>query len=558
MLTSCASVSLVESIEPTEADIQSVHDLGADTALQQAEQALTQTQQSESGFLVPEHVDVANKAINDARQLLSEEATRDKGITKVAVANAVLKNSDRVVKQVKSMLKDELEIKQSLDELSTSDVYSNEYESVMDRLQRVIRQIETGQARKADEQRPNLVKDMQALESRAMQYRVLHEADEIMRRVKSWGGEQLAPTAYTDANAVISKAKDFMDKNVGRSYNIDTLREEVVFSAKRALYITKEVAALQHKVKLPLEQLVLDAEYRMYRIARTLSNDDVRDNPLEVQSEMLASKANQLNEKLIQSTNVTDILRNAIIHTQDQSGDGQILAIGKRIENLKKEKQEWLAKDALYKARIQALQDKLEERNAQVIGLQASLLKFAQEQVSTKQSQPDVKKTLLQPAPKPKAESLDSELQSDLNREQLIDTPNISITEPTPSLSKTHDAELVEAENTAESTNMDSVTNITGLGEEIPVTTISGQTSKNLVERLKLNDDAYQKSSVEDKIAKEEALITRAERLVSTDRRESVGTKTSHTAQQSTANANATSTQQPSRELLDAFVNINE
>ncbi|MDH5729748.1 MAG: hypothetical protein OEZ58_12210, partial [Gammaproteobacteria bacterium] len=378
------------------------------------------------------------------------------------------------------------------------------------------------------------------------------------RRVKSWGGEQLAPTAYTDANAVISKAKDFMDKNVGRSYNIDTLREEVVFSAKRALYITKEVAALQHKVKLPLEQLVLDAEYRMYRIARTLSNDDVRDNPLEVQSEMLASKANQLNEKLIQSTNVTDILRNAIIHTQDQSGDGQILAIGKRIENLKKEKQEWLAKDALYKARIQALQDKLEERNAQVIGLQASLLKFAQEQVSTKQSQPDVKKTLLQPAPKPKAESLDSELQSDLNREQLIDTPNISITEPTPSLSKTHDAELVEAENTAESTNMDSVTNITGLGEEIPVTTISGQTSKNLVERLKLNDDAYQKSSVEDKIAKEEALITRAERLVSTDRRESVGTKTSHTAQQSTANANATSTQQPSRELLDAFVNINE
>ncbi|MDH5731448.1 MAG: hypothetical protein OEZ58_20880, partial [Gammaproteobacteria bacterium] len=179
VLTSCASVSLVKNIEPTEADIQSVHDLGADTALQQAEQALTQTQQSESGFLVPEHVDVANKAINDARQLLSEEATRDKGITKVAVANAVLKNSDRVVKQVKSMLKDELEIKQSLDELSTSDVYSNEYESVMDRLQRVIRQIETGQARKADEQRPNLVKDMQALESRAMQYRVLHEADEI-------------------------------------------------------------------------------------------------------------------------------------------------------------------------------------------------------------------------------------------------------------------------------------------------------------------------------------------------------------------------------------------
>lgn len=355
----------------SELDLSKYSTITTHDAVNNLESSYRSSNVNDLATFAPNHYSTAGKAIEDAKALLAQSQPREKVVQKVAVAEAVLKNGDRVMKKVKDILENELTIKEKLDSLNTKSAYSTEYGSLNDRLNKLILSIESGHS--ADDQnREKLLKDMQKLERKSLHYSAMNEPQEILKRVKYRGGEQLAPITYGEALAVFKRAEEFILQNPNYDIGIIQIGREALFAAKRALYITEGVSALKQKVAFAPEQVILDEEYRMYRVARQLGELDYRDNSLEVQSELLAKEAEGISLELKNKDDLVIALRDTLIKVRDSSS--RLTMLSESTVRLKQEKNEWLAKEALFKAKVDELATNLKNTESQLDSTQQLLL----------------------------------------------------------------------------------------------------------------------------------------------------------------------------------------
>lgn len=373
-LVACSTTGVKTQPIPTEPEqdqLARYEAMKTQEAVQEVENIYESAATGELAFLAPKHVSEAQKALQEAKSTLANQGPRDKVILKVAVADAVLKNGDVVRRNMKNILKPELEIKQNLEKLDAEEVFTGEYGSLLERLRQVIDKIESGRINDADKHRAGLIDDMMKLEIRTVRYRHLNEAEELMKRVKNLGGAEIAPITYREALKVFSTAEKFIESNHRNTDGVERVAQEALFAARRAWYITEEVAALNHKVSRSLEQLVLDEEYRLYRVSRAISHEDVRDNPLEVQSEMLAKSIASMNRKAKDQAKLLGMLKDKM------AGAGtdleKVLAMDEHIQQLQKEKNEWLAKEALLNAKLVEMQNAKQQVSEEVLTLEQDL-----------------------------------------------------------------------------------------------------------------------------------------------------------------------------------------
>lgn len=367
-LSACATMKNQSEVKPSPETLSRLEKVTTIEAIQTAEESLKRSKEKALDFYAPDHFTLANQAVAEARVLLSGNQPRDKIVNKVAVAETVIQNGDIVMRKVKTVLGDELTLKQNLDALNTAKIYGGEYGSLLQRLEEIIRQVENGKLAEVTDSRTKLKKDMGALQARAIRHNALHEAEEILKRVNYSGGPKLAPFAYDEAQAVLTKADQFITANPQLTDAVDKAGKEALFAAKRALYITQEVAALSTKANTSLEQIVLDEEYRIARIARALDVNDVRDNPLEVQSEKIAKIVADLVEQSRKQEDLVVALRDTLIKVRDSA---TVLSSNQVVKQLRKEKSEWLAKDALYSAKLTQMNAELMQKESELSRLHA-------------------------------------------------------------------------------------------------------------------------------------------------------------------------------------------
>lgn len=373
-ISGCATLNQPGEFSDEELKLSHYATMTSADAVRKLEENYKTTVTTDLPVYAPQHLSTVSKALHDAKNLLSKDGSRDEIVRKVAVGHAVLKNADRVAEKVKETLSNELELKNKLDTLETNNVYVSEYGGLVERLNKIIQSVEAGKT-EVTENREKLIQDMQRLEQKARRYNAMHEPEEILKRVKYSGGETLAPLTYKEAVEVFNRAEEFIKQNPTYDTGIEQVGKEALFAAKRALYITQEVAALGQKFKLSPEQIVLDEEYRLHRITREISNKDFRDHPLEVQSELVAKVAEDQANELKNKDDLVIALRDTLIKVRDSSS--QLTALSETTKNLKAEKSEWLAKDALYQAKITDLQEQLTESLAQLDQTQKKVLNTA-------------------------------------------------------------------------------------------------------------------------------------------------------------------------------------
>ena len=362
-LGACATSGPHNQFEPSKKDLVRLQTMPTTSAIKEAQTYIDRSREQELDFLTPQHFDLANKALTEAKDLLSKQQPAQHIVQKVAVAEAVLKNGELVARKIKSSLSDELSIKSSLDELNASKIYGNEYGSLVARLNQVIRQVEEGKKADSIKERDKLITEMTQLEVKSIKYNALNEPKEILKRVKYRGGPELAPVTYEEALEVYASAERFISENPHMREAVERLSQEALFAAKRLLYLTEEISALSQKVNRSLEQVVLDEEYRLFRVARALTNKDVRDHPLEVQSELIAEAVAEISAQQQKQDDLVIALRDTLIKVRDASAPSILNAT---IKGLNKEKNEWLAKDALYTAKISQLNAEIEARESQL------------------------------------------------------------------------------------------------------------------------------------------------------------------------------------------------
>jgi len=369
-LSACATTGK-QNNDNAELDLSKYSTMTTQDAVTSLESNYQTSDKTELATYAPSYYSTAGKAIEDAKTLLAASQPRDKIVHKVAVAEAVLKNGARVMHKVKDILEPEISIKEKLDALNTKSTYRNEYGSLNERLNALILEIESGNPEK-NVDREKLLKDMQRLERKSLYFNVMNEPREILKRVKYRGGEQLAPITYGEAIAVFKRAEEFIEQNPNYDLGITQIGREALFAAKRALYVAEAVSTLKQKIAFSPEQIILDEEYRMYRVARRLADLDYRDNSLEVQSELLAKKAEEVALELINKDDLVIALRDTLIKVRDSST--RLTMLSESSEQLKKEKNEWLAKEALFKAKIVQLEENLGQSVKQLDSTQQTLL----------------------------------------------------------------------------------------------------------------------------------------------------------------------------------------
>ncbi len=368
-LTACAARGPAQ-LAPSEEDIARFERLPTVEAVAEVEKSLQQgREQKQLDFYAPEHYQVASQALAEAKAQLGA-GSRETVIRKVATAEAVLRNGDRVMARIKDLMQPELGIKQRLEALGADDIYRPEYESVLKRLKQVIRDIETGRQEQAETQRPALMSEMQALQVRSLRYNALHETEELLKRVKNRGAEKLAPVSYGEALEAFRLADETIQNGATDPAQIEQLAQAALFAARRALYVTQAVAALTQMVTLSPEQVVLDEEYRLYRIGRMLGAPDQRDHSLEAQSEQLAAVAAAMNEEVRQQQQVADILREAIIN-QVVDAEADLQRMQRSLARLEQERTQWQAQQVELRERLAGLQAELAQARVRLAASEA-------------------------------------------------------------------------------------------------------------------------------------------------------------------------------------------
>jgi hypothetical protein len=354
-LGGCASSP--NSISASSEDLSHYNSLPSNDALTEVEHVLEKSNAKNLRFYAPAHYEIASAAITDARKHVERNAPQQLVAQKAAVAETMIRNGERIAKKVQSLLVDEIQIKNNIDQqTSSSEIYASEYSSLLERLSNVIRSIENGKVADANELRPQLIEDMQELEIRAVRYDALNDAEETLKRVKNSGAEKLAPLTYAEAVAVFNKAEEFILANANDAQQVRKIAAEATFAAKRALYIGDEVAAVSYKSQLSLEQVVLDEEYRLFRISRSLGLPDPRNNSLEVQSEILTKATKNFMLERDKRIQITNALRDTLTK---QAENNREQALSDEIASLKKEHGELLAKEALYSSSAKELKQQL-------------------------------------------------------------------------------------------------------------------------------------------------------------------------------------------------------
>lgn len=340
-------------------------------AIKRLEINLIRSKADHLALFAPSHFAMVNKTLNEAQALIAQGAEKKLISEKIAVAKTMIYSGDKVKSKVETLLEKQFSIKKRLDTLKTNIAYQTEYNSMIHRLKRVIQGIEENNTLHAQNTHEQLLTDMQSLELRTIQYQALHEPSEIIQRIKYQNGEKLAPTTFQDAIAVYRRAERFIKENPNSKIGAERVGREALFAAKRALYITNQVSSLIQKVEFSLEQVVLDEEYRLHRVARELNSPDLRDSPLEIQSEKLAlfarekssvhAKQNQLMTHLNHSLTKAKTNISALRTSKQIEIEAKIETGKKHVENvlLKKEIQSLKENLLLTQAKFEASQQRL-------------------------------------------------------------------------------------------------------------------------------------------------------------------------------------------------------
>jgi len=379
VMTGCAITKQPHEIVPTEQEVAKYRILPSNTAIDKVEEIYNSEKTKQLNFYAPTHFAVAGKALEEAKALLSYSNSQDQITNKVAVADAVLRNGNLIMRRVKTKLNTELTLKNKLDSLNANSTHNTEYSSLLGRLNGIIKEIENGNLISSEASREQLIEDMKNLERRSLHFNAMNEPQEILKRVKYRGGDQIAPITYQDAAAIFDRADQFIKQNPDNEQAIVQVGTEALFAAKRALYITEAVTALNQNANLSPEQIVLDEEYRLLRIARQIANADFRDHPLEVQSELIAKIAKEKVTELNNKDEFVLALRDTLIQVRDSSS--RLSLVSATAENLLEEKNEWIAKEALYKAKVSDLKEQLAKTEEQLDITQNTIVDITTENI---------------------------------------------------------------------------------------------------------------------------------------------------------------------------------
>ena len=358
LLAGCAA-NVGKTIKVSDEQLAKYGTLSAADAIAALEKRINEAKNANMPFLAPDYFRGASEILSDAQKSLDKKP-KDELISHIAKADAILDKGQTIMAIVQSRLVNELALKNQLDKDNVAKVYPKEYEKSVSELSSLIKKVELEKADNLDKDKIELIKMMQALDVKTIQYTALHESEVINEDTKSKDGEKQAPATLAEALRVYLDAGNRIIQAPHDEALVQRAGADALFAARHARYVSERVLALQNKFKGSVEPIVLEEEKRLLDISTALGHKDPRDQPIEKQAEEIAQVAGE------------------IVQGQQKSKQS-IGAVNDQSKVMEKHLKE--ANDAMQQANAQ-----LAEKDAQISGKDAQL-KILNDQIAQLEEQ---------------------------------------------------------------------------------------------------------------------------------------------------------------------------
>jgi len=368
LLAGCAA-DVGKTVKVSDAELAKYGTLSAADAVAALEKRLNDAKAANMPFFAPDYFRGASEILSDA-QKSPEKQPKDELIGNIAKADAILDKGQTMMAIVQSRLVNELAMKDQLDKDNVAKVFPKEYDKSISDLSDLIEKVELEKADNLDKDKIELVKMMQALDVKTIQYIALHDSEVINEDTQSKDGEKQAPATFAEALRVYQDAGNRISQAPHDKESVQHAGADALFAANHARYVNERVVALQNQIKKSIEPIVLEEEKRLLDISTALGHKDVRDQPIDRQAEELAQIAGKIVQGQQKSSQAIGAV-NGQIKTLEASLKNANDALQQANAQISDKSAQLSAKDA----QLKALSDQvaqLEEQNKSLVEAQAA------------------------------------------------------------------------------------------------------------------------------------------------------------------------------------------
>ena len=292
LLAGCAG-NIGKGIKVSEEQRAKYDALSVADAIAALQQRVAAAKKANMSLLAPNYFLEASEALNEV-QKSSTKKPKNVLISEVAKGDALLDKGEAMMVIVQNRFAKEIELKGLLDKFNAAGIFPKEYEKLSGELSSLIEKVELEKADKIDKEKDELIKAMQALDIKTMQYTALHASDVINQDTKNRNGEKQAPATFAIALEAYKYAENRIAQTPHDEEAVQRAGEEALFAARHARYVSEQVVALQTQLKGSVESIVLQHEKHLLDIASGLGQKDLRDQSIDKQVAALAVAASQL------------------------------------------------------------------------------------------------------------------------------------------------------------------------------------------------------------------------------------------------------------------------
>jgi len=338
LLTACASLPDGAQIEAS-AEIQAGKSITSVASLMQnAKLELAKGNNDELAVFAPSYLQQATTSYEQA--LLAEKSGDEAAVRRFAIQTSKYLQAGQGVKTtVLTTLEKTLQRRNTLIELDASKHFPEDQKQVDLAFNELVLMIEQQKVNQAREAQTPVIKQMRALEVKAVSYIHLSQAEDIYQQAMKLGADKLVPTTVQETDHVLNTARQLISQNPKDKSRILEQAQASTFAAERLYHLTRMAQRFQVAEASQLEGLLLDMEKAMTRIQSALKIEDIRNLSLNDQSLVLEERSKEVR---------------AI-------AQGELIKSDRKITQAELDK--WRRKVVLLQGEVRRLQRALEENN---------------------------------------------------------------------------------------------------------------------------------------------------------------------------------------------------
>ena len=281
LLVGCAT-NVGKSVKVSEQQRARYDALSVTEAISALEKRVAEAKRANMPFFAPNYFIEASEVLSEA-QKTSAKKPKNALISEIAKGDAILDKGETMMVVVQNRFAKEIELKVLLDKFNAAGIYPKEYEKIISELSSLMEKVELEKADKIDRNKEELIKAMQALDIKTVQYTALHASDLINVDTRNKNGEKQAPATLAVALEVYKQAENRIAQAPHDEASVQRAGEEALFAARHARHISEQVVSLQNQFKVSVEAIVLQQEKHLLEISNALGHPDLRDQPIEKQ-----------------------------------------------------------------------------------------------------------------------------------------------------------------------------------------------------------------------------------------------------------------------------------